>query len=359
MSGPEGEAVTAVGSAAPCTIPEVGRPGPWSLLRAVFSPAFPCPGPHARAVYLALWLHADADGGSCFPSLARIAEKVGLTSRVVPRYLRSLEAAGLISRCMISGRVTNYRLRRVPSLDLKTDSEPNQPGRAIPGYQGEVFPGTREGSSLPQGRFFPTPGRNLPGTTEDSSHDLTEYLTQDLAEGPTGIQPTAVDRKSSARAGTRRQQGNPDVTRLIRHYGAEFERTQGVAPVIRWEVAGKAAQQLLAGRAFDGIGGAAWVVSAFLDDPPEWNLRKGLLRLEDVPAAATAVLQRVRQGGSTAVRRDSSGAPVAAAVVETEDVVEDGWWVRVRRDPKTGEVVSRRRRYPVEEGGTKHGQHTN
>jgi hypothetical protein len=167
-----------------------------------------------------------------------------------------------------------------------------------------------------------------------------------------------VDRKSSAKARSRRQQGNPDVTRLIRHYCTEFVRTQGVAPVIRWEVAGKAAQQLLAGRVFDGVGGAAWIVSAFLDDPPEWNAKKGLLRLEDIPAAATAVLQRARQGSAASPRRDSSGAPVAVAVVETEDVVEGGWWVRVTRDPRTGEVVSRRRRYPVEER-SEHGEHAN
>lgn len=71
----------------------------------------------AVVVYCALGSFANADGSSCFPSKAKIAERAGVSGETVKRALRELEAAGAIDRRprFIDGRQTSndYLLRRV------------------------------------------------------------------------------------------------------------------------------------------------------------------------------------------------------------------------------------------------------
>ncbi len=349
MSDQEGESAVA-DALVLAAKPEPASSGPWVLLRSVLSPSFPCPGPFARLVFLGLWTYADRQGQSCFPSQSRLSKDLGIGERQIRRALDQLRDAGLVIWKQVGGRFNSYSLKQVsvPALPADVPGEegwPHSPARLAP-QSGQAGPTVRPGR------------RGGPSRPDHVAEDPTHYRDQNRAQGTVDPEPAGPGAKPRGRTGSTRRTGNPDVTRLIRHYHEEFVRTQGVAPVIRWEVAGKAAQQLLAARGFDGVGGAAWIVSAFLGDPPEWNAKKGLLRLEDIPAAATAVLQRARQGAAASARRDSSGAPVAEAEVATEDVAEGGWWVRVTRDPRTGEVVSRRRRYPVEER-SEHGEHAN
>jgi len=52
--------------------------------------------PKRKAIAVAVADHADHDGGSVFPSIARIAAKVEWSERTVQRTLRELEAIGLL-----------------------------------------------------------------------------------------------------------------------------------------------------------------------------------------------------------------------------------------------------------------------
>ena len=63
------------------------------IMAAVFD--LPDMGPTHRLIMLALADHAD-DAGRCYPSLARLARRTGLTDRAIRTNLRQLEYAGQI-----------------------------------------------------------------------------------------------------------------------------------------------------------------------------------------------------------------------------------------------------------------------
>lgn len=70
-----------------------------SLLFAWRDAVFSACGPETsteRLVAAALAQHMDAAGGSCFPSVSRLAEETSLSRRTVQRALRSLEESGWI-----------------------------------------------------------------------------------------------------------------------------------------------------------------------------------------------------------------------------------------------------------------------
>jgi len=145
---------------------------------------------------------------------------------------------------------------------------------------------------------------------------------------------------------------NPDLSRLIRHYADEFKRTQGAAPVI--EAADAAgAQKVLGGRTYED---AAKLVTAFLERPDDWTRERGLLRLRDLPAAATKILARASPGSGQTLDRTGAVVPEHREVVE-DTVATDGQGVRrlvrVKRNAKTGAELSRewgRAVEPEEEG---------
>jgi len=65
------------------------------------------------------WLraHADASGGNCFPSLARLAEETGVPRTGLPRIIARLVAAGLVRKVAQGGgrgRPTRYYLPAEP-----------------------------------------------------------------------------------------------------------------------------------------------------------------------------------------------------------------------------------------------------
>jgi len=73
-------------------------------------------GTTAFAVYAALAMHTD-NKGKCFPSLARLAEIVGVSTRTVQRELRRLEKAGLvkvIAPGKTNGKSNVYQLTNPP-----------------------------------------------------------------------------------------------------------------------------------------------------------------------------------------------------------------------------------------------------
>ncbi len=75
-----------------------GAPGPWDLLRAVFSPVSDL-GHAERSVLASLLQHGDgATGRGSRPSIRRLAACTGLHHATVIRAIRVLVAAGLVNR---------------------------------------------------------------------------------------------------------------------------------------------------------------------------------------------------------------------------------------------------------------------
>ena len=149
----------------------------------------------------------------------------------------------------------------------------------------------------------------------------------------------------------RKAPSNPDVKRLVDHYHDEFVRIKGEKPVIRGGAAGEAAKALLSGRTFED---AAKLVTRILENPPPFNAKEGLLRFEDMPAAATKVLARASPG----VSRASDGMPTSRLkerIVDTIETDETGQRRRVRifEDPATGKEIRRTWGRPTE---VQHGQ---
>ena len=76
----------------------------------------------ARFLWVVLKSFADADGGSCFPGVAKLAEMCGRNRKAIFRYITELEDAGLLARS--SGRkggewaTNSYRLFDAPPCPL-------------------------------------------------------------------------------------------------------------------------------------------------------------------------------------------------------------------------------------------------
>lgn len=91
--------------------------------------------PTQKLVLLCLAAHAN-DDGACWPSVTRIAARCRLTRRAVMFSLQHLERGGHISREIVRGRVTRYRVhpcttctgeRRSLVNDVHRTGEPDSP----------------------------------------------------------------------------------------------------------------------------------------------------------------------------------------------------------------------------------------
>jgi hypothetical protein len=203
----------------------------------------------------------------------------------------------------------------------------------------------------------PVTDRSLTGQRPDNGRspapspnkETTE--TRDASAAPGGggdVRPDLTltppeDTPPSGKGGKkRRRAGTPDLSRLIKHYADEFKRTQGSAPVIgAADAAG--AQKVLGGRSYED---AAKLVTAFLENPDDWTRERGLLRLRDLPAAATKILARASPGNG-GNKRAPDGTPVgelAELINDTVELDEAGVKrkVRIWSERATGREVRRR-----------------
>jgi hypothetical protein len=175
--------------------------------------------------------------------------------------------------------------------------------------------------------------------------------TRDASAAPAGDGDVAPDlaltppenTPPSGKGGKKRRQlGTPDLSRLIKHYGAEFERTQGSVPVIGAADA-SGAQKVLGGRSYED---AAKLVTTFLENPDDWTRERGLLRLRDLPAAATKILARASPGNGGR-KRAPDGTPVGVLtelINDTVELDEEGVKrkVRIWSERATGRELRRR-----------------
>jgi len=114
--------------------------------------------PPQRLVALCLGDHADRNGRSCFPSLARIAERTGLSRRTIQRAVDALEAVGFVERRLRSaGGVPRYHLSAggvsVTPPGVSVTPPPRQPDTRSSQLTNQL---TNQQQSAPEGRVVRT-----------------------------------------------------------------------------------------------------------------------------------------------------------------------------------------------------------
>lgn len=148
--------------------------------RVVWDSALP---PHLKLVALAMLSFAAADGGSIYPSIARVAQMVGKSPRVVQRDVAALMAHGyLIHEAAGGGRAktTRYRFANPDAHDRvsteKGDAHDQKPRRVRP----ETTTPTTE---------------NHDAHVTRSIHDQSIDQSRELKERPRNLQKPAVDER--------------------------------------------------------------------------------------------------------------------------------------------------------------------
>lgn len=144
-----------------------------------------------QAVLLAMADHANDDGSSCFPSVDRIAWKLGYKPRQVTSIVRDLRRAGVLIEVAPASqhRPTEYRIdlsAAPPKPDFETWKAANSRHKTVnPGVQFDVTPESRGAISLHQ-------GCNL--TSSGVQFDVTER--REIAPEPS-IEPSGTVKEPS------------------------------------------------------------------------------------------------------------------------------------------------------------------
>ncbi len=135
-------------------------------------------------VALALGLHADRNWG-CRPSVARVADRSGLTERSTIRSLRRLEGLGLIQTIRGGGRGRASRYRVVANPDPAVTLSNPDPAVTLSRNPDERRPETLTNGALnPDGAVSRTvrtaveQGKNSPSAQSDPK--ATERMTEDF-----------------------------------------------------------------------------------------------------------------------------------------------------------------------------------
>jgi hypothetical protein len=147
----------------------------WRWREAVMKSELP---PLTTLVAYALAMHMDDDGGSCFPSVVRLAEETRLAESTVREQLRLLERRGFIRTARGGGRGrANEFQALIP--------EPGQIGRVV-----TKPTAARRVSNPPPGAGNPPPhGLNPPPRGPQSERDRQENDTRARSE-PNGSPPS-------------------------------------------------------------------------------------------------------------------------------------------------------------------------
>lgn len=156
--------------------------------------------PAAKLIMLALADMAN-DEGVCWPSVASLLTRTGLSESTVRRYLGELETAGLLKKHERPGRSTVYRvLPPEKQVDTTTDSVPAGYAQGCQGDRGV----TATGVSQRQGTPVTVTGGGVTVTGEGCHHDTqilkgSSYSNQ---TDPGAAKKRAVDKFNPAMANT-------------------------------------------------------------------------------------------------------------------------------------------------------------
>jgi hypothetical protein len=152
--------------------------------------------PTRKVLALALADHADDDGASIYPSVARLAEKCEIDRRTVQRQLRAFEEAGLLKVLSVGGmrgkdtrewafdlgklaELAEIRGGAVPPVARRQGRRPVQVGAAMDPGRGGTVP--------------PKPSKNHQETSNSCGTRATVDATQDEIEGLNGATATIIE----------------------------------------------------------------------------------------------------------------------------------------------------------------------
>lgn len=172
--------------------------GPWALSRSVWHPDAGLSG-HERAVLWVMIQHADADGGSCFPSDAKVAACAGVSPASVKRARIRLHELGLVARTFRSGLPNQYRVNLCAVANL---------GHGDLGHRdlGQTDPGPRS-----QG----------PRTEVTVTYDRTQHRTQDRTHAARDFgrfwdaYPRKCGKRAALRAWNRLGRERPPIAEIL------------------------------------------------------------------------------------------------------------------------------------------------
>jgi hypothetical protein len=157
--------------------------------------------PTRRLVAFTLSLHMDAAGGSCWPSLERVAHESGLSLGAVKNALNELEAGGWIERNRAGrgkggrGKVTHY-VAKLPGnghVEAAFRSEPatSESETGHPRAENRLSGGQEYFTS--SSRTSPTPGTGHQKTGHAEARSWIAYLANDLCLNCGDYQPLNSD----------------------------------------------------------------------------------------------------------------------------------------------------------------------
>lgn len=175
-----------------------------------------CPNPTSKLVLMALADHANADG-ECWPSMNRIAQRTGISSRQVSTHITSLVAAGFVVKG--NRRRNGGQLR---GWDYLVNVRQTTSGSQLPVASGSTASSPAEASF----RSEPSENRKEEPTSSEPKKDAPkrDELFEAVAEG-CGIDWTQLTR-------TGRGQLNA-ATSELRDIGVKPEQVGGKAAAYR------------------------------------------------------------------------------------------------------------------------------
>jgi len=139
----------------------------------------------------------------------------------------------------------------------------------------------REEERRERGKSMRKQRRSSTGQRPDSDRSVT-------GQGPDSDQ-TVTDTPAPAPAPAPAPKKTSAKRALVTHYRDEFERVRGTKPVISWGKDTKVLAQLLSDRSLDE---AKWIVTSFLEEPPDWYKARDMVSTTNLVSAANQVLAR-------------------------------------------------------------------
>lgn len=210
--------------------------------------------PTDKLVLLALADHADSQG-VCWPGLMGIAQKCHLDKRSVQRHVQQLSTSGFILR---QSRYRDDGSQASNCYVLPILSPPHDAGVTLP--------------------------MTLASPLEPSLEPSYKQIHCDDTKN--GSSPDSISLSNSAPR--RKKTTDPNIKLLVDFYFGRFKAKFKAPPPITGKDA-KTCQRLLASRSLDE---AKWLITEFLDVPPQFYADKNLYGLEYVLRAAPTLLAR-------------------------------------------------------------------
>jgi biotin operon repressor len=148
-----------------------------------------------KMVLLALCDNAN-DQGECYPSVPMLAQKCSISERSIQQHIHDLEAVGIVSREMRTGRSTLYRVHG-EQFNTPAESAPRKirtpqnlhptPPHSAPPPPPPVHPTPADSAPPPPQPLHPTPATAAPITIKEPSIEPSEKHQKRASKPRTGL----------------------------------------------------------------------------------------------------------------------------------------------------------------------------